>query len=299
MKSLSIPGAVAAVAVAAALLSPVSAPADVGGPIRTVAAASDECGELLPKAGGGTWECTFVDNFTGNRIDTDKWLVGATSWTGFHTGSTCMVDSHRNVAVRGGALRLTTRRERPFTCASAAVDFQTRYTGGHVATRGRFAQAYGRFEVRAQYPKSRKPGVHGGFWMYPAEHTYGPWPHSGEIDVAEWWSELPHHVVPSLHYPGRDFFADSGWSCTIQDVSAWNTYAMEWTPQEMRFFQNGKECWRRSWEPDSPLVAPQPFDQPFNLVLTMGVGQQSGSNAVSEETDLPAEYAIDYVKAWR
>jgi beta-glucanase (GH16 family) len=270
------------------------------GPAPAAAAGSDACGSLLPKAEGGTWQCTFVDGFDGRSLDTTKWLVGDTTWSGFQVGSTCLRDSDRNVTVRGGELRLTARREsRPFTCQSPSGAFTTSYTGGHLATRGRFAQTYGRFEVRAKYPASQVPGLHAGFWMYPERMTYGAWPASGEIDVAEWWSNDPDLVLPSLHYPGRDFWADSGWHCNVPDVSVFHTYAVEWTAAEMRFLIDGKLCYRRSWAPDSPLVAPQPFDHPFNLVLTMAVGPASGSNAVTGATELPASYVVDYVKAWR
>lgn len=291
--------AAAAVAAAAALtLLPGVAPGS--GPARAAVAATDACGTVLPKDDGTAWQCTFVDGFDGRSLDGTKWLVGDTSWSGFQVGSTCLRDSDRNVSVRNGQLHLTARREKKeLTCASPAGDFTTRYTGGHVATRGRFAQTYGRFEVRASYPASQVPGLHAGFWMYPERHTYGAWPASGEIDVAEWWSVDPDLVLPSLHYPGRDFWADSGWGCAVPDVSAFHTYAVEWTPAEMRFLIDGRLCFRRSWTPDSPLVAPQPFDHPFNLVLTMGVGPAGGHNAVTSATELPASYVVDHVKAWR
>jgi hypothetical protein len=46
-------------------------------------------------------------------------------------------------------------------------------------------------------------------------------------------------------------------------------------------------------------VAPQPFDQPFSMILNMGVGPLGGSNPVSSSTKLPATYTVDYAKAWR
>ncbi len=285
--------------IGAGALAPLQPSASAGGP-PAAALASDACGAAIAKADGGAWQCTFVDEFGGSELDGSKWLLGETAWTGFWTGQTCFVRSAKNVAVRRGSLQLTTRREpKPFLCQSPSGSFTTQYTGGHVATRDRFAQTYGRFEVRAQYPASTTAGVHGGFWMYPATHAYGAWPASGEIDVAEWWSSDPGLVMPSLHYPGRNFFADSGWGCRVADATQWHTYTVEWGTDEMRFFIDGSMCWRRSWTPDHPLVAPQPFDQPFNLVLTMGVGEGSGTNVVSPGTQLPATYVIDYVKAWR
>lgn len=289
----------ASAALGAAMVAPLPASLPVGG-ASAGAATTDPCGDLVAKADGTLWSCTFVDQFDGSEIDENKWLVVDTSWSGFRTGLTCFKASTRNVTLRHGALRLITRDEgREFTCKSPTGDFRTRYTGGHVSTRGGFSQTYGRFEVRAQYPVTRTAGVHGAFWLYPAKHTYGAWPASGEIDVAEWWSSEPQLVLPSLHYPGRDFFLDSGWNCRTVNVSEFHTYTVEWSAQEMQFFIDGTLCFSRVWEPDSPLVFPQPFDHPFELILTMGVGGASGLNPVSSTTELPGTYVVDYVKAWR
>lgn len=271
-----------------------------GATAPATAARYDACGVVLPKGDGTSWTCSFVDEFSGRGLDSDKWVMQSTEWTGYRTGLTCYKPSSNNIVVRKGTLQLIARDEgAPFACSSPFGAFTTRYTGGTVGTRDRFAQTYGRFEVRAKYPTARNTGVHGAFWLYPQRHTYGAWPASGEIDVAEWWSVRPDLVMPTLHYPGDDFFADSGWQCTVADATAYHTYAVEWTPSLMTFFIDGTPCFQRSWTPDSPLVAPQPFDHPFNLVLTMGVGEEGGTNPVTSATELPAVYTVDYAKAWR
>jgi beta-glucanase (GH16 family) len=261
--------------------------------------AGDACGPELAKPGGGTWQCSFVDEFNGTELDTDTWITQDTVRTGFRTGHTCYRGAG-NVAVRSGTLLLEARDEgAPVDCSNRYGRFVTRYTGGLVGTRGNFSQTYGRFEVRAKFPTARTPGVHGAFWMYPPSPTYGPWPASGEIDVAEWWSNNPTLVLPTLHYNGSSFHADSGWSCRVADVSAFHTYTLEWYPTGMRFFIDGTTCYGRMWAPEPPLVAPQPFDQPFSMILTMGVGTVTGTNTVSPATELPATFVVDYAKAWR
>ena len=44
----------------------------------------------------------------------------------------------------------------------------------------------------------------------PAANTYGIWPASGELDIAEWWSNAPNSPLPTLHYVG-DSINDTGW----------------------------------------------------------------------------------------
>jgi beta-glucanase (GH16 family) len=269
-------------------------PADAAKPGGGGSSSGDACGSLIAKS-GGTWACTFADNFSGTSLDTSKWYVATTAATGFYTGNTCFTAD--NVAVRNGELRLTTRDTgSTFACTSASGSFATRYTGAHIGTIGHFSQTYGRFEVRARYPQTAA-GVHGGSWLYPDKQTYGAWPASGEIDTSEWWSNTPNTVLPTLHYSGSTT-ADSGSGCTVADPTTWHTYTLVWQPTVMQFSIDGVTCFTRSWTPDAPLVAPQPFDQPFHLLLTMGV-DGTGPNAVGSQTTLPATYEVDYVKAWK
>jgi beta-glucanase (GH16 family) len=258
----------------------------------------DACGDRLPKPGGGAWRCSFVDNFDGTELDTDKWSTQDTVKSGFRSGMTCY-RGDSNVRVRRGALRLRARAGATVDCSNPYGAFYTPYTGGLVSTRDHFSQTYGRFEIRAKYPTARTSGVHGAFWMYPRQHTYGPWPASGEIDVAEWWSNDPYLLLPTLHYNGRNFHADSGWSCRVSNPSKFHTYTVEWYPTGMRFFIDGSMCYDRKWAPELPQVPPQPFDHPFSIILNMGVGTAGGTNMVSSDTELPATFSVDYAKAWR
>ena len=111
----------------------------------------------------------------------------------------CRVSSNKNIAVSGGVLRLTVRKEsKPVSCAHPGGSYTTRYTGGNVTSQGKFAQAYGRFEVRAAFPAATVKGLHSAIWLWPRYFAYAE--HSGEIDIAEWYSALPRRVYPSVHY---------------------------------------------------------------------------------------------------
>jgi beta-glucanase (GH16 family) len=262
-------------------------------------AGRDACGPLVRKPGGGRWRCSFVDQFGGRELDRSNWIVQDSSRSGFRTGSTCYQPDRDNVAVRRGRLVLTARKVALFRCGRLLRTFSTRFTGGMVGTKGHFSQTYGRFEVRAKFPTADTSGIHGGFWMYPVELTYGRWPESGEIDVAEWWSSKPTQVIPSLHYDGRVREVDSGFDCRVRTPTAFHTYALVWLPTVMRFFIDGKQCFHRRWTPDPPQVAPQPFDHPFSMILNMGVGRKVGRQKVTALTRFPARYVVDYAKAWR
>lgn len=264
------------------------------GPAQAATTSADACGTLVPKATGGTWSCAFVDQFNGAALDTSKWVVQDTSRTGFYMGDTCFRNDGRQIRVRRGNLDLSVSRSSvPFTCQTPTGSFQTQFSGADLSTWGRFSQTYGRFEARIKLPSTTKPGLQGGFWLNPQKQTYGGWPNSGEIDVAEWWSHWPDHAYPSLHYPGRTG-ADTGWDCPIGRPDVFHTYAVEWSPTQMRFLYDGNTCFTRAWEPDAPLSAPQPFDHAFYNSLTF-----AHNGLVDPDLSYPQTMSVDYVKVWR
>lgn len=266
-----------------------------GGGGGTVAA--PDCGGVTPpKPGGGTYVCTFTDDFDGRSLDSGTWVVGDTSVSGFKVADTCFRPKDGNVRVRGGELQLTTRKMSEFTCDSPYGAFRTEYSGATVSTYGKFDQTYGRFEARVRFGSATGPGIHANFWMNPRHRVYGAWPHSGEIDVAEWFSAYADRAYPSLHYAGRTQ-SDTGWNCVIGSADAYHTFAVEWQPTVMDFYYDGKLCFSRSWVPDAPLAAPQPFDQPFVMALTNAAGGLW--NAPDANTPFPATMSVDYVRAWR
>lgn len=234
-----------------------------------------------------------MDRFAGGSLDRDHWIVQDSARSGFRYGRTCFVDSPEVLAVRRGRLVISVV-EGSWRLCGVRAPFLTRWSGAMIGTKGHFSQAFGRFEIRAKLPTATDPGVHGGFWMYPVEHTYGRWPASGEIDVAEWWSRDPQEVLPSLHYNGRRKAEDSGRHCRVADPTVFHTYTLVWGRDTMRFLIDGDRCFARRWEPESPQVRPQPFDHPFSMILNMGV-----TSRIDAGVKFPARFVVDYAKAWR
>lgn len=272
-------------------------------------------GSLLPKAGGGYWTCSFDDEFDGSALDRSKWVPQTTAASGFTTGVECFMDSPGNIAVSGGTLKLTVRKESaPLPCSSWKGTFSSPYTAGMVMTYGTFAQTYGRFEVRAKLPPVTVKGLQETFWLWPQDpYRYGAWPYSGEIDFGEFYSATPGWNIPYMHYaydksttswatdtnvvtalpapynqPGRD--------CRI-DQFGYNTYTLIWLPGRMTIQVNGKDCIVNNYV-STNVAAPAPFDAPFFLALTQGIGIQQ--NAFDPNTTpLPATTEVDYVRIWK
>src|SRR5688500_6694719 len=72
-------------------------------------------GRALTKPGGGVWESTFADEFTGTTLARTKWVPQTDFPTGTSSASSrsCHVDDPRNIAVKQGALQLTILKESP------------------------------------------------------------------------------------------------------------------------------------------------------------------------------------------
>ena len=170
-------------------------------------AAPATCGAPIPKAGGGTWHCTFDDEFNGTSVDQSKWRIQETSWNGFHSGPECFMNRPANVSVSDGVLRLTARKEaNGFMCQAPDKPYGTQFTSGMLTTYGKFTQAFGRFEIRAKIPPAKVKGLQTSFWLWPQDpFRYGLYPSSGEIDMAEEYSLHPDRVHPlhPLRHPRR------------------------------------------------------------------------------------------------
>lgn len=83
----------------------------------------------------------------------------------------------------------------------------------------------------------------------------------------------------------------------IGDPSEFHTYALEWTPQSMAFLYDGTTCLVDHWNAASPLVDPEPFNQPFYICLTQALG--IGMNLfIPGSTPLPATTSVDWVRVW-
>ena len=263
--------------------------------VQEQAAPATECLPMA-KAGGGTWECSFSDEFDGTSLDLDKWFIQTRETAATTREKTyCHTDGPDVIRVEDGALHLSAvRRSEPFDCYGF---YTTDIATGQVSTMGKFSQAYGRFEVRARVTGAKEPGLQEAIWMWP-DKPVGLWPGSGEIDIAEIYHQYPDRAIPYVHYNNTADPNVTNNFCMIDDIHDFHTYVLEWTPKRIKVIYDGYVCIDDPWVPLLPYTGRQPFDKPFFLVLTqaLGVGGNAGDPAT---TQLPASMIVDYVRAWR
>ncbi|OXV11865.1 hypothetical protein Egran_00374 [Elaphomyces granulatus] len=180
-------------------------------------------------------------------------------------------------------------------------------------TKGKVSIKYGRVEVVAKFPVG--DWLWPAIWMMPENDTYGPWPASGEIDIAESRGN-------GVDYPlgGRDAVSTTlHWGPTTKTDAYWrtshskhirrtdfskgfHTFGLEWS-QDYLFtyldnrleqvlywsFPSGQTMWQAGHFAgetvnQSLLVDPwsqtgrtnTPFDQPFYMILNVAVGSTNG-----------------------
>jgi beta-glucanase (GH16 family) len=264
----------------------------------------------LKKPDGSYYQCTFNEEFNGASLDTTKWSPLTAAAAGIGQGQDCFVDSPNNISVSGGTLNLTSRKEAaPFTCygRKIAPTRPSQVTSGNVTTARKFSQQYGRIEIRVKVPnpKTKTPGLMQSFWLWPdkpydQDPGNAPWPATGEIDIVETFSGNPDRAIPYVHYlPDPADPNVTNPYCYI-DVTQYHTYVLTWTQDTIQVDIDGYTCVLDRPKPKSPQANPQPFNKPFYINLSAGLGVAGSTNDyVDGTTPLPATAQVDYVRVWK
>ncbi len=216
------------------------------------------------------WYLIWHDEFNGDKLDESKWVVEDAALV---KNKELQYYSPDEVYLHEGLLTLRSRKRQMGG---------RQYTSGLIETKGKFAQKYGRFEVRAKLPATR--GMWPAHWLLPID---GSWP--PEIDIMEMLGHKPRTVFGSVHwgtfpanryycqaYKGPDFSKD------------FHVFAVEWTPESIKWFVDGNKF--------SEVKKHVP-DTPFYIILNTAVGGMWPGNP-DETTIFPQFHDIDYVRVY-
>lgn len=126
----------------------------------------------------------------------------------------------------------------------------------------KFAQAYGRFEIRAKLPTGAK-GLWPAFWL---RNGRGGW-QDGEIDIFEQIGSSPSTLRSTLHWTPSDSrgHVQKVKDSTVSGLSSgFHTFQLEWTPCLMKVSVDGTvyNQWSNRWFDQSQYHTsfPEPFD---------------------------------------
>ena len=258
---------------------------------------------------GGDWKLVWSDEFDHpGAPDPAKWDYEE----GFIRNGEAQYyarDRRENARVENGMLVIEARRERwdnprydpkarpgrrggsPTTRPAAE------YTSASLTTFGRAEWTYGRIEVRGKLPRGR--GVWPAVWMLGVNRPRVGWPACGEIDVMEFVGHTPDTVHGTAHFRGREGrHRQSGDRLAgVQPSDDFHVYAVEWTPERMDFFFDGRRYHTFHVAEADDAKGDNAFRHPFHLILNFAVGGTWGGAV--DPSVFPQQYLVDYVRIYQ
>lgn len=243
------------------------------------------------------WQLVWADEFESEgRPDPEKWSYDSGGEGGGNNEMQYYTeDRPANARVQNGRLIIEARNER----------WKGHYyTSARLVTEGNAEWTYGRFEVRARLPSGR--GTWPAIWMLPSQEKHGGehWLDNGEIDLVEHVGHAPDTVHTTVHTRAYNALKGNQRESTVHvpDArSAFNMYALEWTPSEIRGYVNDRQHFsfknERRADPEADYRH-WPFDQPFHLVMNLAVGGTWGGAEGIDPSIWPQRLEVDYVRVY-
>ena len=247
----------------------------------------------------GDWTKTFDEEFDGTAIDKTKWN---TVTDNFWDKRTHFTDEETVVSGGVATLRYEKKTGVPGNNPSKPA---TDYAAGYLDTYGKWTQRYGYWEARFKLPKA--PGLWPAFWLMPdrgaaageqwkrastgidkATNTKGM-----EFDITEYLSGWgPYRYNIAMHWDGYDKDHKSAGQTVnyvVPDKDGFITTGLLWLPGKAIYYANGKEILHF----ENDRVA----DAPANIIFNYVSG--GWDNLPLEDSKLPADFVIDYVRVWQ
>jgi beta-glucanase (GH16 family) len=227
---------------------------------------------LTVNASGNGWQLVWSDEFDGTTLNTAKWLNPDTGngCNGYTQSSIVEEDSYLD---GNGNLVIRAKSQASGGCGP------NHYTSGQISTKGRFTQAYGKFEFRAQMPAGGG-GIWPGLWLVP----FNAWP--PEIDVLETVSDMStvymnYHWTQNGHQEALASYSNPGLA------TGFHTYAVEWEPGIINWYIDGVQA--------RPAVTGSHVTNiPMGVLIDIYLGGWAGGVSAP----LPQHMLVDYVRVY-
>lgn len=242
--------------------------------------------------GNPNWTMIFNDEFNANGLpDATKWKVDPRPKGWINGEQQVYTDTtHDNALVKDGNLIITGKKDFPNNNTTEP------WSSARLITQGKMDFQYGKVEVRAKLPRAR--GSWPAIWLMPTTGAYGAWPRSGEIDIMEHVGNNFGTVLSTVHTENNNWTNGGHLSDNIKLMDAdsvYHVYALEWTPDSLRFTYDSAHCYtyvnpHTDWKD-------WPFDQKFYVILNIAIGGGMGGNIT--EADWPDSMTVDYVRIYQ
>ncbi len=196
---------------------------------------------------------------------------------------------YENARIQDTVLIIEARKEDYQGANYTSASLLSKYTGDWL---------YGKFEISAKVPGGI--GTWPAIWMLPTYDEYGGWPKSGETDIMEYVGMNPNNLYYNAHYEGTDgsgHQSSGGLSITLSPFNRFIKFTLIWTPTKMEWYADDKLYQTYSKTSDDPRI--WPFNKMFYLILNLAYGGSWGGMKGVDDTKLPHEFMIDYVRVYQ
>lgn len=235
-----------------------------------------------------SWELVWSDDFNGtagSAPDASKWVfdLGGGGWGNQELQT--YTSNADNVKLDGSGKLVIT-----------AISSGNAFSSGRIKTKGKFAQAYGRFEARIKTPTG--PGLWPAFWMLGSNIDTKPWPQCGEIDIMEQRGQQPSITHGTVHGPGYSGANSIGKPYALTNGrfdTDYHIYAVEWGEGYIDFFVDNFLFQRITPE---NVTGEWVYNQPFYILLNVAVGG-TFVGFPTTGTPFPQSMYVDYVKVYK
>ncbi len=253
-------------------------------------------GHAQPSPSIKDWQLTWSDEFNapnGSPPDPAKWNI-VTGGKGFGNNELeTYTRRPTNIQQQNGNLVITAQIED----LTGPDGVPRHYTSARINTQNHFAQKYGRFEARIQLPAGK--GIWPAFWLLGGNHETTPWPNCGEVDILETIG-APDTMYSTIHGPGYSGSKGPSTKYVLPAGEAVDTafhlYAVEWTPNDIKFFFDDHLIVERT-PADLPPGSTWVYDHSFYILLNLAVGG-NWPGTPDASTTFPQKMLVDYVRVY-
>ena len=250
------------------------------------------------------WELVWRDEFDENKMDTSKWSYweNGNPWNSgnYLDENGDLVDQYGfkakqyylrdNVKFEDGYLVITVKKEDNKTVKIDGKDRKILYSSGAIHTKDKFSVREGKIEMRATMPEGI--GTWPAFWTWPEGYSQASnIPAKEEIDVFEIYGDNLQRVTGTAHALKADntYASFVGSDLKIkknEDLTRFNTYAVEWDEKEIKWLFNGRVYKRLSMKKVGKS-SENIFKLPHFLMINVALQNKTG------------EMKVDYVRVYK
>ena len=238
------------------------------------------------------YQLDWSDEFDGSELNTNDWKFE------IHDPGWVNNELQRYVGKTYRGNKVVFVEDDHLTIRAQKVDDQI--VSGRINARPSVGWRYGYFEARIKLPKGK--GTWPAFWMMPVNVDWAtnPWPRCGEIDIMEEVGYSPGNVSSSIHcdaYNHQDNTQKTHSMYLATAEEEYHVYGLEWTSEKMSFFVDGQKHMEFLKESDDHAV--WPFHYAFHPILNLAWGGSWGGVQGVDESALPCELLVDYVRVYK